>query len=91
MNPVQSPGLPWREVDARAIIISPKTGEIHELDPVGTFLWVRATGNHTLEALARELAEVYDVQSDTALADISEFFAELFNRQLIQWRCSPRP
>jgi hypothetical protein len=80
----QTPNLPWRKIEDRAVIISPKTGQVHELDEVASFLWVLADGVKTLEETTALLMEEFEVEKTIALQDTREFYHSLENLGLIQ-------
>jgi hypothetical protein len=83
MHPTRKERLPWREVDGRAVIVQPAQGEVHELNPVGTFLWKSADGTIGVNEIAARLAERFEVAPEQAAADAREFYAGLEARGLI--------
>ncbi len=84
MTPLREPNLPWREVDGRAVVLSPRTGNIHELNEVGTLLWANSDGKTNLESLAALVCETFDVALDVARADTQAFFSELESLGLLR-------
>lgn len=85
MNPVRIKTLPWREVDGRVVILSPKTATIHELNPVASFLWLTADGTLSRDEILERITQRFDIDELTAQRDSSEFFAEMDALHLIQW------
>ncbi len=83
MKPTRLPRLPWREIDGRAVVLNPRRGEVHELDPVATFLWARADGTRTTEELAALVTESFEVELEVALTDTRELMSALENRGLL--------
>lgn len=84
MVPQHMPNLPWREVDGRVVVLSPRAGTIHELNPVASFLWRHADGKTSSAEIARKLSEAFDVESVTAVGDATQFFSELEKLALIR-------
>lgn len=66
------------------MILSPKQGNIHELNDVGTLLWIFADGATPIEVLAQKLAESFDIEPAAAEADARVFFAELQTLGLVR-------
>jgi hypothetical protein len=85
MHPTRAERLPWREIDGRAVIVQPRAGKVHELNPVATQLWRGADGRRSVEELAREVATRFDVEPPRALADATEFFRSLQELGLVTW------
>lgn len=78
------PHLPWREVDGRVVVLSPKAGTIHELNPVASFLWRHVDGKTSSAEIARKLSDAFNVEPETAEGDAETFFAELEKLALIR-------
>ena len=49
----------------------------YTLNEVGTFVWERLDGRLPLSALIPEIVESFDVESDTAAADLARFVEQL--------------
>jgi hypothetical protein len=82
--PARAEPLPWRSLDGRAVIVQPQAGEVHELNPVGAFLWGEADGRRTVAELAQAVAGEFEVEPAVALADAREFFGALTERGMIR-------
>ena len=83
MHPTKTERLPWRNIDGRVVVIHPKMGEVHELNPVGSYLWEHLDGNCSLEQLAEDLAQNFEVDLEEALEDTRSFFALLAEHGLV--------
>ncbi len=75
--------MPWREIDGRAVIVQPRTGAVHELNAVGTFLWKQADGRRSLDELALAVSDTFEVEPASARADAAEFFRSLADQGLL--------
>ena len=84
VRPAQNPLAAWREIDGIVVVISPEDSVLHELNPTAGFIWKHATGERTTEEIARLLADEYDVDAATALADTREMIAELAAKKLLR-------
>jgi hypothetical protein len=81
--PRQHPNAAWRELDGAIVIISPEDSVLHELNETAGFVWKHASGQHSIAEIAAKLAEEYEVDSSTALADTQAFVAELCSKGLM--------
>jgi len=84
VRPVQNPLAAWREIEGVVVIISPEDSVLHELNPTASFIWKHSTGERTAEEIARLLAEEFEVDFPTAVADTCELLQELQRRNLLQ-------
>jgi len=76
------PRLAWQIVDGEAILVDAQSGTTIGLNGVGAFIWSRLD-THTEEAIADELSAAFDVDRDTAKADLASFLKSLGERQLL--------
>lgn len=79
---VRSPFLAWRVIEGEAVIISPQERELHSLNEVGTDIWRMADGTRTLQQIAQELCEIYDIAPEEALPDVLAFAQELVDKRV---------
>jgi hypothetical protein len=84
LRPAQNPLAAWREIDGVVVVISPEDSVLHELNPTAGFIWKHATGERTAEEIARLLADEFEVDAATALADTRELIAELAAKKLLR-------
>ena len=82
-RPQQHPNAAWREVEGEVVIISPEDSVLHELNETASFIWKHSTGEHTAEEIARRLADEFDVEAETALADACELVNHLEQKKLL--------
>ncbi|MFY9532325.1 MAG: PqqD family protein [Candidatus Acidiferrales bacterium] len=79
----QNPNLAWREIDGEVVIISPEDSLVHELNATASFLWKQLNGRRSVKELAGMLAREFEVDLETARADISELMSFLHQRRLL--------
>lgn len=73
----------WRELDGEAILLDPQEGCSYNLNQVGTFIWKRLDGTHSIESIAAALCEVYEVDYPQALKDVEQLVNELHTNKLL--------
>jgi len=73
----------WRIIDGAAVIVTPDDGMVHRLNETGTWLWGEISEPLSAEQLASRMTAEFEVDADTALADVCEFLAALANRGII--------
>ncbi len=83
LHPRQHPNAAWREVEGEVVIISPEDSVLHELNATASFIWKRATGQPSVEEIALQLAEEFEVEEAVALADARELVQQLMEKQLM--------
>jgi hypothetical protein len=81
--PRQHPNAAWREVDGAVVIISPEDSVLHELNETASLVWKEADGTRTSQEIAQRLAEEFEVEEATALADTCELVSHLEQKKLL--------
>ena len=79
----QNPDTPARTIDGEAIVITPADSTLHTLNDTATFIWDRADGTRTLEAIAAEMVDEFEVDTDTLRKDALAFVEEAVKRGLL--------
>lgn len=74
--------LAWRTIEGKAYIVNTRTSTLHELDEVGSFIWVRIDSSP--ERIVDELLGEYDVTRAEAQKDLDEFLDALAEKGLIE-------
>ena len=74
-----------------AIIVNFHDSFFYSLNPVGTFIWERCDGRHSLAQIARALAAEYEVTLESASQDCRKFVEELAEQGLLLLRPEPEP
>lgn len=83
-RPMLNPLLAWREIENSVVIISPEDSVVHELNDTASFIWKQFNGKDTLEKIAARLVEEYEIDTETALADIERLATALGEKGLLQ-------
>lgn len=74
--------LVCEQIDDEIIVFDTDIEQFYEFDGVGSFLW-NIMEDTSLENIALQVCGEYDVEKETALADIAIFFKDLLEKNLI--------
>lgn len=83
--PSPIPDVIWRVPEDTAVLVSPEGGQVTMLNGVGTTIWSLIDGQNSLQDIAQQLIQQYDVDSVQAYQDVENFLAKLDARRLIFW------
>jgi len=72
------------EASERGWVILVDRGQMHELNLIAGEIWCRADGTRDAEAVARELAALYEAPYEEILADVVAFVAECTPREWLR-------
>ena len=79
----------WRELDGEAILLNPKEGCSYNLNNVGTMIWKMLDGEHSIDDIAQAICELYDVEHEQALQDVTQLLNELRENNLLSDSITP--
>ena len=79
----QNPDTPARTIDGEALVITPEDSRLHTLNETATYIWDRADGSRTLEAIAAEMADAFEVDPATLRAEAVAFVEDAVQRGLM--------
>lgn len=82
--PRRNPRVAARTIDGEAVIVSPENAMLHTLNGTGTLIWELADGRADLDAIARRLAQVFEVTPEDARRDAAAFCRELVEKRLLE-------
>jgi PqqD family protein of HPr-rel-A system len=71
------------ELDGEAVIYDEINGDLHRLNPTATVVFSLLDGSATLEELARDLAEAYDMPVEQIGPQVRELAAQLGDSHLL--------
>ena len=78
------PGLIAQSVDGELLILNRAQEQIHQLNPVASFIWQELDEQVSIEQLVQALTNKYDVKQDVAKHDLESLLNELSDLQLIE-------
>ncbi len=73
-----------RVVDGETVVLDRQQGLIHQLNHTATYIWERCDGRATVEEIAAQLAETFDVASEIALQDVARMTEHFQALQLLE-------
>ena len=81
--PARNPKVAARVINGEAMILTPHDSVLHTLNPVATRVWELLPTHRTLAAMAGAIAEEYEVDAETAKADVQELVGQLLEKQIL--------
>jgi len=78
------PGLIAQSVDGELLILNREQQQIHQLNPVASFIWKELDGQVSIEQLVMAITKKYDVKQDVAKHDLESLLNELSDLNLIE-------
>ena len=82
--------VPWRIVEAEAILVNLNEGEIIHLNPAGTAIWNLINGKKTVKEIIEHIYEQFEVDKETAKKDTLDFLTKLIKKSVAE-ECSSIP
>lgn len=75
--PKRRAGVRARVIDAEVVMLDGQRQLVHQLNETASYIWDRCDGEHTLTAIAGELAQAFDVCIETAERDVAATVRQL--------------
>jgi PqqD family protein of HPr-rel-A system len=84
---LRDPTLPFQRLDEEAIVVDPRTREVHLLNETGARIWELLEEESTVDELVELLADEYeDAAPDALRAEVEGFIADLGGKGLVTAR-----
>lgn len=77
-------GIPWQKLDENIIILTPEKHMAHELNEVGTFIWLAISEGHSQSVITNLICEEYNIDIPGAKSDLSLFMTDLEQKGLLE-------
>jgi hypothetical protein len=87
--PRPHPDSAGRVLDGEAVVVTPADGKMHTLNEVGTWIWERADGARSGADLVESLVEDFDIDEETARADVVAFLEALVEKGVLELSDAP--
>ena len=81
--PRRRAGVRARVVDGQMVLLNRQRELVHQLNETATYVWDRCDGEHTVTAIASELAGEFDVDVETAEKDVAAVVGQLEDAGLV--------
>lgn len=62
----------WKEIKGRVVVLHFDSGKYYSLNHTGSLIWKSILNNVPLDDIVEQLCSVYEVERDTARADVHE-------------------
>lgn len=79
----RSSQLASRVVDGLAFIVTAKDNRLLTLNSTATFIWEALSTPRTVDEVAASLSQRFEVNLESAQADVAECFSDLVERQIL--------
>ena len=66
-----------RVVEGEMVVMDKESEQIHQLNQTASFIWQLCDGDHDRQQIAEKLAAAFEVDAETAEADVTETLNKL--------------
>jgi PqqD family protein of HPr-rel-A system len=81
---LREPTLPFQRLDEEAIVVDPRTREVHLLNETGARIWELLEEESTVDELVEALADEYEGAAPEALRrEVAGFISDLGGKVLV--------
>ena len=81
----RSGDYPFQKVLEETVIVEPQARLLHALNEIGSLLWAQLARPQTVRVLIERVTAEYEIDDDTARADVMAFLQEMLKRRLIEY------
>ena len=81
--PRQNPDTAARKIQDSTYVLDPETSALHTFDAVGQRIWDLVDGERTIADIVHVIQDEYEVDAETAEADVVEFLGDLVTKGLV--------
>ncbi|MEM1246980.1 MAG: PqqD family protein [Acidobacteriota bacterium] len=83
-KPKKRDGLSERLVAGERVVLDPESESMHQLNVTATLVWELCDGRLSVDEIAAELVQRFDVTLETAKADVEQAIATFFDLGLLE-------
>ncbi|HXG20636.1 MAG TPA: PqqD family protein [Methylomirabilota bacterium] len=76
--------LKVRVVDGETVVFDRQRGLVHQLNQTASYIWERCDGCSSVEDIAAELQQTFDITYENAVKDVSRLIDEFQQRHLLE-------
>jgi coenzyme PQQ synthesis protein D (PqqD) len=80
---LRTDGLTWREIDDELVVLDVVRSNYLATNEAGRLLWRSLASGTTRDDLVRELSDAFELEVETACADVDRFLDELRAQALL--------
>ena len=74
------------EIDDEIVLFDPRGDAVHTLNPTAVTIWWLCDGDHAVDAITRELADLYELHPRDVRRDVGEILRRFQDSGLIRWK-----
>jgi len=75
--------IAYRMIDDEVIVVNLEKSNFHTFNAVGAFIWDRLDGENSVKMIIHDVADEFDVDTETAKKDTIEFINSMLNEDLL--------
>jgi methyltransferase-like protein len=75
--------FPWQVLDEKTLVLSSVTGEVHQLNPTGTWIWKQLEQPKNIENLVEDFLHEVEASYDIVLKDFEQYMEVLIEKKLV--------
>jgi Coenzyme PQQ synthesis protein D (PqqD) len=83
-HPKRRSDVSVRVVEGETVVFDRQGGVIHQLNHTASWIWERCDGTSTVDAIIDQLAQVFDVDHDTATEDVVTIIGQFQQLHLLE-------
>ena len=77
------PDLAIKNTDGELIVLHKAAGRVHQLNSSASFVWSCLSDGLDIDEIAQMLSEAFDIEPQTALADVKDVLAQFEGLALV--------
>ena len=81
---IKSPELVEQVVEGETVVLDKVAGLIHQLNSTASTIWKACDGKASIDNIAAQIAEQYDIDIELARADVETTLEQLEQQKLVQ-------
>jgi hypothetical protein len=83
-RPKQRSDLNVRIIDGEMLILDRRGALIHQLNKTASVAWEHCDGNYSIEDIVNRFIELYEVEPETAIKDVTKVVAQFRDLHLLE-------
>ena len=80
----RNPNVPWQVIEGKAVLVDSAEAQLVHFNDLGSRIWQKLNGNHSLKEILADLNQELDVSFSTLEKDAMKFIRQLTQMELIR-------
>jgi hypothetical protein len=81
--PVRRSDINFRIIEGEMVVVDRKTGLVHQLNTTSSRIWSLCDGKSTIQDIVDDIVRIYEIDSATAVRDVTKLIGDFRNRGLL--------